>query len=108
MSLCRAGRADDPVLTAVRTKAKGWAQDHLGYALAATQQRRFDEALFAVSRVRDAMQGEPEAEEASRGLEAIAAVRELARMDPQGSVAATVRRSALERSQDTRWAELFR
>jgi hypothetical protein len=109
MRYCRGARGGQPcpVLAALEAQAREWAQQRLTDTVTAIEGRRFDEATTAVGAVREAMAGEPEATDASRGLVAIRFAQRLGELDAHDEDRLTMRRSAIHELRGTRWEPLF-
>jgi hypothetical protein len=106
--LCRGTERPDPTMEALEERARAWARERLDGALTAIEERRFDDAAGAIGVVRQVMRGEPEEQEAARGLEAIRHVRRIGELDDAGSdERASVRHDAREGLRGTRWSRLF-
>jgi hypothetical protein len=104
--LCRQA-GDGPESAALRARARTWAEARLDAAIEACRGSRFDDAMAAVSLVRQQLRGEPEAEEASRGTVAIRLAQAIARIDPADAAREKARESAYLGMRGTRWERLF-
>lgn len=89
-------------------QAQAWANKNLATAVAYAQEGRLTEAEKAVREVRTEMRGQPVAEDAQRGLDAIELAKDLEYLPLDSPVRRAMRKKAREDMRGTRWARLFR
>jgi hypothetical protein len=104
--LCRQA-GEGPESAALRARVRTWAEARLDAAIEACRGSRFEDAMAAVSAVRQQLRGEPEAEEASRGTVAIRLAQAIARIDPADAAREKARESAYLGMRGTRWERIF-
>ena len=105
--LTRGASIDQSALRTLNRRAHAWAHGRLAYAVRAVHAERYEEARKAMEEVDRTMRGEPEAEDARRGMDAIVRMHDIVVLAEDSPLRSTLRKTAYEKMRGTRWAPLF-